>query len=76
MNENKARVTQWWENLPPSAKQTLRDLDLQEGDRLPEEFVPGLEAHGIHPVKWVGGLGHVVPGEVVDLLSEQDDRNP
>lgn len=61
--------------LSPSAKQALLDLNLRQGDILPEEFVPGLEAHGVHPVKWSGGLGHVVPGELVEFLDEQQGEN-
>ncbi|MFI6442772.1 hypothetical protein [Streptomyces sp. NPDC050759] len=76
MNTYKARITQFWNDLPLSAKQALRGLNLREGGILPEEFVPGLEAHGIHPVKWAGGLGHVAPGELVELLDEQDGKNP
>jgi hypothetical protein len=71
MNENKARVAEWLKTLTASEKHKLRDLNLQEGDRLPDEFVPGLKAHRVHPVKWDGGLGYVVPGELVDLLNEE-----
>jgi hypothetical protein len=46
-NTRSARVAQWWTPLDPSAKQTLLDLNLQEGDTLPEEFVPGLRDHAI-----------------------------
>ncbi|MET7490562.1 hypothetical protein [Streptomyces sp. NPDC005538] len=71
MNESNARVAQWWSSLTSTAQQALRDLNLQEGDRLPEEFVPGLDAHAIHPLRWDGPVGHIVPGEVVDLLKEK-----
>jgi len=75
MNENKARVAQWWKTLTPSAKQTLLDLNLEEGDSLPEEFVLGLEDHRIHPVVWSGSpVGHIVPGEVVEFLNETRRR--
>ena len=46
-NTRSARVAQWWTSLDPSAKQTLLDLNLQEGHTLPEEFVPGLRDHAI-----------------------------
>ncbi|WP_405908802.1 MULTISPECIES: hypothetical protein [unclassified Streptomyces] len=70
-NPRSARVAQWFELLDPSAKQALVDLNLREGDRLPEEFVQGLRDHGISVVEWEQpALGYVVPGELLDLLGE------
>ena len=74
MNEISARVAQWLESLDQSTRQTLLDLDLQEGDRLPDEFVPGLKAYRVHPVEWKGGVGHIVPGELAELLARLRDE--
>nr|WP_162934340.1 hypothetical protein [Streptomyces scabiei] len=51
--------------------QRLRDLGLEEGDILPEEFVSGLRDHGIRPVEWEDpGIGYVVPKEVLAVLQQ------
>ncbi|MFD9111649.1 hypothetical protein [Streptomyces bottropensis] len=69
MDTNRARIAQWLDQLDPSAKQELRDLNLQEGDVLPEEFVHSLREYGIHPVQWEDpAIGHVAPGELLALL--------
>lgn len=76
MNENSARVARWWQPLDQSEKQTLLDLKLEEGDKLPEEFVPGLQDHGIWPVEWKSPRdGYVAPGELIEFLARQRDQN-
>ncbi|MEY2244275.1 hypothetical protein ACN6K9_006323 [Streptomyces sp. SAS_267] len=71
-----ARVTQWWDAQDPSERKALLDLHLAEGDRLPERFVRGLAAHGIHPVQHEEPeAGHLVPGELVEFLAEKRSAN-
>ncbi|GAA0348842.1 hypothetical protein PV735_31505 [Streptomyces turgidiscabies] len=76
MDKNKARVARWLTSLDPSTKQTLLDLNLEAGDLLPDEFVSGLKDYKIHPAEWVGSLGYIVPGELIELLDEQRGQNP
>ena len=71
-NSRSARVAQWFEHLDPSAKRRLLDLNLQEGDMLPEEFVQGLRDHGIVVVEWEEpAIGYVAPGELIEVLGER-----
>lgn len=70
---NRDRLMTWWSALDPETK--VRLLALEKYEPLPEDVVPNLEDHSIHPVKGPDG-GWVQPGELVEFLAEQRGKNP
>ncbi|MFM9643542.1 hypothetical protein [Streptomyces turgidiscabies] len=69
---NRSRLTTWWLDLDTETQERLLVLD--EHDALPEDVVPNLRDHGIHPAKGRYG-GYVQPGELVQFLAEQRRGN-